>query len=218
MKKVLLAIILILPLFATAQSPEKLLNLGVSANAYNGDLGGHFEKWTAIFHVGLKFNRKKRFNGNLNLGFGTINGQGTIESNIPPAPTPNNFFNTNIIYGNYDLQFNIIKNKHWIIYVSQGIGILRFNPRDQFFEDLQDRNETRADSETYGNTSLILPTKAGVVYLLRNGYGAGIEAGLFNTTTDYIDNISQLGAKEGSDNIMAVKFSFFIPITVNEKK
>ena len=52
-----------------------LASIGVSANAYQGDLNSNFEKWSSIYHFGFKFNTNKKLNGNFNLGFGYLTGE-----------------------------------------------------------------------------------------------------------------------------------------------
>ena len=74
--KVIPAILLFLVTFKMlGQQPKELLVLGVGVNAYNGDLGNAFNKWSASFYLGVKLNNKKRWNGNLNVGIGSITGQ-----------------------------------------------------------------------------------------------------------------------------------------------
>lgn len=216
MQKLLLIPLILLPLFLQAQKAPRMVYVGVSANAYKGDLQNSYEKYTSIFHVGLKLNKKKRLNGNIGLGYGNINGQSinprfkTSENTV----SPNRYFKTSIFTVHYNIQYNFIKNDHWIVYLSQAIGIIRFNPKDKFNVNLQDQLSTRASNETYGNTSLMLPTKVGFIYLFDNEFGAGFEAGFLNTLTDYLDNISQMGTKDGNDNLLQFKFSFYVPLGV----
>ncbi|MCZ6900504.1 MAG: hypothetical protein O7F74_09725, partial [Bacteroidetes bacterium] len=45
-----------------------------------------------------------------------------------------------------------------------------------------------------------------------NGFGFGLQTGYLNTTTDFLDNISQWGNKKGNDNVLVTKFSFVISL------
>jgi hypothetical protein len=200
---------------AFGQNDRSMLQLGVSANAYRGDLSNQFKKWTGSFHAGLLLNRKKRLNGSFQLAVGTVSGQ-SKDPDYPgdPDKTTNTYFKTRIIAVNYELHYNIIKSEQVTWYIGQGFGLLHFNPRDEFGDDLREQNNTRADGESYGSIGVYLPTKTGAIYFLPNGYGLGFEAGIYNTLTDYIDNISQWGTKSGNDNILYFKFFLNVPVNL----
>ncbi|MDJ1467398.1 hypothetical protein [Xanthocytophaga flava] len=197
-------------------SPTRLLEIGIGPTAYKGDLASSYRKWASAFYIGVKFNRKHRVNGHLNLAIGSITGQNpsyVFTGESETTPTPNLYFKTTFFSLNYDLQINLIKTPRWIVYVSQGIGFMRYNPKDEYGNNFQDQLNTRAANETYGSISAILPTQAGVIYLLPNGYGAGIQGGWLNTQTDYLDNISQWGNRSKKDNALWLKFQFIVPLT-----
>ncbi|MDX1627056.1 MAG: hypothetical protein R3345_00070, partial [Fulvivirga sp.] len=161
---------------------------------------------------GIQFNKKDKLNGSFQIGFGTINDEDRdfISSNSSTA-SANKFFKTNFFYVNYSLHYNLIKKENLIVYISQGIGFLRFTPTDQFGDNLQDQPGTREEGETYRNASIMLPTSVGAIYLLPNQYGIGLQAGFYGTLTDYLDNISQL-AETNNDNILGIRFAFYIPV------
>ncbi|MBL6448653.1 hypothetical protein JMN32_20240 [Fulvivirga sp. 29W222] len=215
MKYFALTLLLISTVYCNAQDTTSMwFHIGTSVNAYHGDLEGK-KKYTSSIHVGLRLNKKKKLNGNINIGGGTLNGEDrnfTFDSNQTPLPTPNRFVKTNFFYINYDLQYNIIKKKNLIAYISQGIGMIRFTPKDSEGNNLADLPETRAGQETYRQESLMLPTNIGVIYLLPNQYGVSLQTGFYNTLTDYLDNISSLGDSGNNDNILAVRFAFYAPI------
>jgi hypothetical protein len=207
--------------FARGQTSEakqvsRFLEIGVSANAYRGDLGTKNSKWSSAFQAGLKLNFKKRFNSHFNLAIGSITGQNPeyeFESTEGITATPNLFFKTNFIAVNYDLQIHLLKYKGIMVYVSQGIGLIRYEPKDAENQSLGDKFDSRVANETYGNVSLLLPTQAGVNYIFNNGYGVGIQTGWLNPQTDYLDNISQWGNRKKKDNALWVRFVFMVPLT-----
>lgn len=206
------------------KAPEAihLLYMGTSANAYRGDLNSGYHKWTSSVHLGFKLNHKTRLNGNLNFSVGNVSGQNPHFSpdlsEISDHVEPNRFFNTSVITANYDLHFNLIKKPNFIIYLSQGLGVIRFNPKDESGNPFQKQPFTRPRGEVYGNTAIMLPSNAGFIYFFPNRFAAGIQAGFNNPLTDYLDNISYLGSKEGNDNILMVRFSFFVPLTIIQPK
>lgn len=189
---------------------HKLWEIGVSANAYKGDLTDNYGLWSSSMHIGLKFAKKKRWNGHFNVSIGNVRGENyTYE--FSNNTTPNQFFRTNLVTFQFDLQYNFLRKKHWIAHISQGIGFMRFLPKTETGGRLQNELQTRAISETYGNVSAIFPTSLAITYLLKNGYGVGMSASLLRPTSDYIDNISLWGSKEGSDQVFMVKFYVSVP-------
>jgi hypothetical protein len=189
--------------------------LSASANAYRGDLGDGYEKWASSFYLSYFFKHQRRLHGSLHVGFGTLTGQASSGQNpdiITPSPSPNRFFTTRFIAVNYGLQYDFIRRQSWTFYLSQGFGIIRFNPQDQFDNDLQDNLQTRAPNESYTNVAIMLPTQLGMNYTFPNQFGMGVRGGFTNPVTDYLDNISQLGEKDGNDNILSVTFSFYVPV------
>ena len=198
------------------QEKKKEIFFGIGPSAYKGDLSDGFDKWSMIFHVGIKFNRFKKVNGNFALTIGSITGQNinySYEDGSLPAPSPNRFFTTKLVGLNYELHYNFINSEKVKVYASQGIGVLRFNPQDEYNDSLVDQLFSRAANETYGTITLLLPTQVGVLYILPNDYSVGVQAGYVNTLTDYLDNISAWGNKKGNDNIFSVKFEIHIPVS-----
>lgn len=204
-------------LSSNSQNPSKLIYGGFAATSYKGDLSG-YDKWSSSFHLGIKFNRNHRINGNVNFSFGNITGQNPdYQFTGDQGPTtPNRFFKTIFFSMNYDLQINIIKKNNFILYISPGIGLVIYDPEDQFFNKLIDQPLTREEGEDYTTSAIMLPLQLGFIYLLPNNFGLGFNLGILNTQTDYLDNISLWGIKKGNDNIMWTKFSIYIPIQFGE--
>ena len=198
------------------QEKKKEIFFGVGPSAYKGDLSNSFDKWSMVFHLGIKFNRFKKLNGNFALTIGSIVGQNinyNYQDGSSPTPSPNRFFTTQMVGLNYELHYNFINSEKLKVYAAQGIGVLRFDPQDEFNDSLIDQFSTRASNETYGTITLMLPTQIGVLYTLPNQYSVGMQAGFVNTLTDYLDNISAWGNKKGNDNIFSVKFEIHIPVS-----
>lgn len=208
--------LIIFPLLISAQAATTFLVFGSGPTAYRGDLQSGYEKWSAAFHVGVKLNNKKRLNGNLLLGIGSVNGQ-NIDYNPPDqgnsTPTPNTFFKTSFVSLHYELHFHIIKKEKFIVFLSQGFGLIRYNPKDQFDEDLLDQPDTRAQNESFNNSTIMLPFSLGASYFLPNQFGVGIQVSLVNPVTDYIDNISDWGVKSGNDNVIQIKLNLYAPLS-----
>jgi hypothetical protein len=197
-----------------AQTTPDYLQIGISSLAYNGDLGDAFSKWTMGFHAGLLLNQKKRFNGSFQLGIGRVTGQDLEFSSPEPGKKATTFFNTRFVTVNYEVQYNIIRTEQVKFYIGQGFGIVQYSPKDDEGNKLRDMPSTRPDGESYGSVSVILPTKLGLIYFLPNGYGLGLESGLLNTMTDFLDNVGRWGGNSGADNVLYFKFSLNLPVNL----
>lgn len=213
-------LILVFPFTGNAQSStdskQKVVFFGIGPVSYSGDLGSGYQGGSLMFNVGYKFNANKKLNGNLNVSIGSVTGQ-ELDYRYEGgdgSETPNNYFDAHLIGLNYELHYNIIHKNSFKLYVSQGFGLTRFDPRDTNKNSLLDQPSTRPLGETYGNVAVMFPTQIGAAYYLPNGYGAGIQLGLMNTLTDNIDNLSTWGNKSGNDNLFQIRFELHIPISV----
>ncbi|MCS6796122.1 MAG: hypothetical protein RMJ97_10215 [Raineya sp.] len=188
----------------------QLWEIGVSGNAYKGDLAQRYELFSSALHLGLKFAKKKRWNAHLNIGIGSVRGQ-NYAYEFDENSRPNQFFRSNIFTFQIDLQYNFIRKKRWIAYFSQGLGLMRYMPKNENGERLQNILTSRPTGEIYGNITTILPTSIGGIFLLKNGYGLGFQLSWLRPTTDYLDNISAWGKTAGNDKIFLFKFHICVP-------
>jgi hypothetical protein len=166
-------------------------------------------------YLGIKFNRLNKINGNFLLTLGSVTGEKVgyaFDDGNLPSPTPNRFFKTNVASINYEAHYNFINKENLKVYVSQGMGILRFEPQDEYGEGLVDQIFTRSANETYGNITLILPTQIGLKFTLPNNYSVGLQLGFTNPLSDYLDNISSWSTTKGNDNIFSYRFLVYIPV------
>ncbi|NJL12358.1 MAG: hypothetical protein HC913_04735 [Microscillaceae bacterium] len=185
----------------------RLLELSISGASYRGDLG-NYQKWSAIFQAAYRFNGFRRFNGRLGLTRGFVTGENrfyTFRDGEGNLTTPNTFFRANLLSFVYELEYNLYFSRHVRVYLSQGIGLVRFVVKDAEGQNLADLTDTRPFEEIYGNFAFQLPTGLGFHYLFRNGFGVGGWLGFWNIQTDFLDNISAWATKaEG------IIFSIFV--------
>ena len=172
----------------------RFLEVGVSANAYRGELNPAFQKWTSSFHIAYRMNRHRYLNGRFGLSIGSLTGEDLNYSFTSTDPeengVPNNFFKASLITFHYELQFNLLKTRRYMVYLSQGFGIYRFAVKNDEGQDLLGIQTSRARNENYNNFAVMLPSGIGAAYRLANGYSLGIQATILNQQTDYVDNIS----------------------------
>ena len=196
-------------------STHQWLSIGIGSFAYKGDLGQNYSKWSGGFSAGLQFNTHKKWSGSINLLAGTFTGQDTSPSfNLDPESgrTPNTYFKTSVVLLYYQLFWNAYAGKRLRLFVGQGAGLLRYEPKNEEGGSLASQNNTRASSESYGSLSVLAPTSLGAAWKFKNNFGFGYRLTLFNTATDYLDNISQLGSQAGGDNVLGHQLSLMIPV------
>lgn len=190
------------------------LSAGLSYNAYRGDLGEGYQSGGLAVQLSYMFGHERRLHGGLHAAAGSFTAYElqTGPTDFTSDVFPNNYFSTRFFSIHYGLQYDIVRRSNWLVYISQGLGIMRFVPRDEQGNSLTDALETRADNESYGNAAAILPTQVGVDYYLPNLLGVGLKLGWLNTTTDYLDNISLLGDRPGNDNVFQLLLQLHVPL------
>jgi hypothetical protein len=196
--------------------PQRFLEFGFNTNSYKGDLSHSYSQWANGINIGILNNKKKRFNGHFGLFIGKAVAQNPnyfYDDGSNPQPTPNNFASIFMIALDYDLHLNLYKKKNLIVYIYQGIGALRFASYDADHQLLSNQLNTRAQNESYTNTTFVLPNGIGVLYVTKPGFGFGFQAGWLNSTTHYLDNISQWGDRKKNDNVLTYRLNFYIPLT-----
>jgi hypothetical protein len=190
------------------------LMAGLSHNAYRGDLGDGYHAGGLAVHLSYMFAHERRLHGGLHAAAGNFSGHelvaGVPDFNVEAQR--NTYFATSFFSMHYSLQLDLIRRKNVLVYLSQGLGIMRFVPKDEFGTPLLDALGTRADNESYSNAAAILPTQAGVDFLMPNSLGVGVKLGWLNTTSDYLDNISQLDDQAGNDNILQLLLQLYVPL------
>lgn len=205
--------------FAQNTMPTRFIELGVSTNSYKGDLSHSYSQWANGVHVGILFNKKKRVNGHFNLMLGSAVAQNpnySFDDGSEPQPTPNKYARIKMYAFNYDLHLNLYKKHNLIVYLYQGIGLVRFDPRDTDNKKLQDQLKTRAQGESYSNIAFMLPNGIGAMYVSKPGFAVGFQAGWLNTQSDYIDNVSKWGDRAKKDNVLVYKMTVSIPFSPKE--
>ncbi|UXX79616.1 DUF6089 family protein [Reichenbachiella carrageenanivorans] len=194
----------------------KEIHLGIGPASYSGDLGKAYAGSSLLFTAGLKFNNNKKLNGNVKISIGSVTGQeldyATTDDSGVPA-TPNTFFKSTFIGLNYEAQFNFINKEKIKVYLSQGIGLFRFDPRNEEDNRLSDLPDTRPVGESYRNIVIQLPTQLGAKYYLPNDFALGIQVGFINPITDHLDNLAIWGNKNGNDNILSFQFQIHAPLS-----
>ena len=201
-----------------SQNKKAFFQIGISGNTYKGDLQESYDKLASGVHFGIRVHGEKRVNAELLFHAGSITGQNVSFNQDNPSITPNTFFKTRLLSGQFNININLIRKENFRLYLSQGIGLLSFDPENDLGEKLIDLSDTRQAGETYTTNTLMLPTGLGALYTLKNGFGFALRLSYLNPQTDYLDNISAYGTSDKNDRVFQTNFTFLIPFTLPSAK
>lgn len=199
----------------TTATRKKFFLTGFNAVSYKGSLSPSYTRWTPAYQIGMAFQKRRLLNGVVSLTFGQFIGESRdykIPADAKPNLEPVKRFKTDFISVNYDLNILLFEYKSFRLSVSQGIGFFRFIPKDWDGNNLADRNRTRNPDETYNSISLAFPTQIGLRYSFANGMAFGLQAGWYNTVSNYLDNMSELANTNQGDNVATYRMQFLVPL------
>lgn len=193
------------------QSPLRL-GLGLFGATYVGDLnsnGGSLEKFSPGAALSVQFASKKLLGPQLNAGFGKIVAQDrTLEA--VDGVQPNTFVQTPFFYVDLRLKARFLREAPVHPHISAGVGMLGYTPRDGDGNNLIDNFATRNEGETYGSISANFPLSAGLEIQLHPILMLGLEYTYRPTTSDYLDNIGQVGLRNGKDKVQSLLLTMYV--------
>jgi len=197
------------PADSTLKQPA-LLGLGLEAWTYRGDLGP-YRQYKAGLRLSFVPSPHKKVHGSFATGLGSLQEQNPNLNLSNGTATANRFFNTPLWHVHYALRVRLWQPKRLplSIIISQGIGLMGFNPQDSQGNPLADQLSTRPFDETYGSTTVVLPTRLELLYALNQQWLMALNAGFWNPQTDYLDNIGTLGPEQGNDNALSVAWLLY---------
>lgn len=206
---------LLLVLSARAQKgPSSPLRLGVGllGSTYVGDLntsGDALSRFTPGASLSLQFASQHLLSPQLNVGFGKIVAQ---DRDIPAVEgvQPNTFVQTPFFFVDLRLKAKFLREAPVHPYVSAGVGLLGYTPKDMDGNNLIDNYATRNDGETFGSMAASFPLNAGLEVPLNAILMLGLEYTYRATTTDYIDNVGQLGLRNGKDKLQSLLLTLYV--------
>jgi opacity protein-like surface antigen len=197
--------------FAQPDQPPLRLGLGLMGTSYVGDLNTNsqpLERFYPGANLSLQFASAKLLSPQLNAGFGKFTAQDRDLTAVDGVQ-PNKFVQTGFFYVDLRLKARFLREKGLHPYLSAGIGMLGYTPKDASGFNLIDNFATRADGETYGSISASFPLSTGLELRLSPILMLGLEYTYRATTTDYLDNIGQLGLRNGKDKLQTLMLSLY---------
>lgn len=195
---------------ATLDSTRSVgLGVGFGGASYRGDLQSSYHGFSLEGSVYFLLNPEAGFSAGFMAYAGNVAGENPdlMPVALPNGNyvTPNRYFTTNYqglafmprvrLYGRWGMG----------IWLSQGVGLLRFSPLSAEGEALLDAADTRAPNEFYGASAIHFPTLLQLGYGWPNGLQWQVQAGLMNPITDYLDNIGELGTRDGFDRMLVLR-------------
>lgn len=188
------------------------VGLGLMAAAYSGDLNYNGEKFYRFypgFNAFLQFGKNKLITPQLNMGYGKFVAQNrTLES--VSGYTINKYVETSFFYADLRLKVKFLRKKRFNPYGSIGPELLSFTPRDAAGNALADNFESRMENEAYGSVAFALPLSLGFDLNLSPVFGLSLEYTYRITSSDYLDNIGELGLKSGKDKLNTFLLSLYV--------
>ena len=199
---------------------DRIVSFGPATTSYRGDLNNNYSKLSGGFNLQIIPNRDKLIQTSLEINIGNVVGQNSsFISENEPTREPNTFFQTNFASFSLNIRAYLYRKNNFKFFISQGIGGIRYVPKNELEEKLVSKANTRSNSEkSYGNLTIMLPRTAGISYLFKNDYGLSLDISQLNPLTDYIDNISALGNSKKKDKILMYRLGIIIPLIYKEKK
>jgi hypothetical protein len=203
MKNLLIAFILVTPMFCSAQRLH--LNLFGGFTNYQGDLQEKpltFEQANGGFGAGLKYDLTQHFALRSGFMYGKASADDKRNSNAALQQRNLNF-ESRIIEGNLMLEYTLfdMEAKRFSPYAFAGVAVYRFNPYSYdtlgskiYLRPLSTEGQgldAYADRKPYKLTQMAIPFGGGVKLRLSDNVIIAYEIGLRKLATDYLDDVSK---------------------------
>jgi Outer membrane protein beta-barrel domain len=213
-KLVTIVLLLLLGLPAWSQPAQKPLRLGLGllATSYIGDLnshGGAWERFSPGASLSLQFDSDHLLSPQLNAGFGKFVSQDRTLQAVDGVQ-PNTFVQTTFFFVDLRLKARFLREMPVHPYLSAGVGLLGYTPKDADANNLIDNAATRQDGELFGSMTAGLPLSAGLEVRMSPILHLGLEYSYRITSSDYLDNIGLLGMRDGKDKLQSILLSLYI--------
>jgi hypothetical protein len=212
-----IGILLLLAVGARAQAPAPIqtplrLGIGLMGTSYIGDLnsnGGAWNRFSPGADLSLQFASEHLLSPQLNAGFGKIVAQDRTLAPVDGV-VPNTFVQTPFFFVDLRLKARFLREAAVHPYLSAGVGLLGYTPRDLEGDNLIDNLATRKAGESYGSMTVGLPLSAGLELRLHPILHLGLEYTYRVTGSDYLDNIGQVGLRDGKDKMQSLLLTLYI--------
>lgn len=218
-KSVVLIFLLVLGAAAvSAQQVERSIKplrigLGLMGAGYAGDLnykGEQFYRFYPGFNLSFEFHGKALIKPQLQAGYGKFVSQNRSLEPIQGYRV-SKYVETSFFFLDFRLKARFFRKTAFNPYLSAGIGMLNYTPRDAQGNALADNFESRLEEEQYSSMTATFPLSVGIDLRFSPILSVGFDFTHKPTTTDYLDNLGKLGLKNGNDRLNT--FTLFLLVT-----
>ncbi len=196
-------------LFAQYRKAQPEFGIGLNATRYSGDLLNGSESWLRQSLGGsfwFTFEGKSFIAPLVKIEIGSFSADNRELQNVPY----NTFVKTTFVNPAFMLSLKPWNRKRIHPVLGAGVGLLFFKPSDADNNSLAEKNETRAPNETYSTNTVNFPLLIGFHYKLTPNIHFGLSYNFLGGTTDYLDNIGELGERPGNDRLQNITLSFHL--------
>jgi len=193
------------------QAPLRI-GLGLFGAALSGDINDNGEEFYRFYpgvNLSLQFANKKLISPQLTAGFGKFVAQNRDLGEVEGI-RPNTFVETPFFFADLRFKARFLRQKGFQPYLSAGIGLLGYTPKDAEGNPLLDNFPTRKETETYGSVTASFPLSIGFEVRMSPILTLGTEYTYRPSGSDYLDNIGELGTRSGNDRINTFALNLFI--------
>lgn len=187
------------------------IGIGFTANTYIGDLNANetLHRFYPGLNLSLAFENQKLIAPAFHLFIGKFIAQ---TRNLPPVDNiqPNTFVKTHFVNADLLIRIRPFFKKPVYPSIATGLGILNFTPKNENNQNYATLVSTRKPGESYASTTLALPLNLSINLKLARNILVALNYYHLFPSSDYLDNIGQLGTKKGNDQLMIASLSVHI--------
>jgi hypothetical protein len=202
-------------LAAQEQPPRLRLGLGMAGFSYAGDMTYREEApWRFLpgADFAIQFEGRKRIQPQIHAGFGRIAEQWDGAAPAADAAMVNAYFDTRFFYADLRLGGYLLRRGRVWPFVSAGGGFFSFTPRDESGNFLSENIFTRLEGETYNTVAFTTPLSLGGELRLTPLLALQMQYTYRFTSSDYLDNVGQLGGRRGSDVLHVLQLGMMLDL------
>jgi hypothetical protein len=204
----LICFLLAFSVFAQDSTFTKFAGISFGASIPKTDLEPTYKKPGAQLSAFMQFASKRWLNVGIWVNAGEVQSENRDVRFFDQSEFQiNDYARTTYQSIHVEPSIHFIKKENYSIYLSQGFGFMRFAVYDKNNNDLANQLNSRTEGEEYSNFTVLLPTSLNGYYFLPNNFGFHCRIGWLNPQTDYLDNISNFGNPDNSDNIFTMQLS-----------
>ena len=199
----------------SSRAGTRFVCAGFSAVAYKGSLQNSYLRWTPAYQAGIVLEKRRLFSSCICIGTGSYTGEdrsyrlpSKADQNLQPSAS----FEGRFFTLQYEARFLLFRYQAFSIQATQGLGIFRFSVSDRNGNSLSVRPKTRASGESYSQNSFFFPSAIMLSCRFPNRMCLSFQAGWYNTSSRYLDNMDRLSLNQNADNLASMRFLFSIPL------